>query len=133
MTDFRMPDINEFHLAARLTRDPDLRHLPNGTPVAEFNIVYDHRVKRGDEWEMEPHFFQVQAWDKVADQCHRLGLAKGVPVLIDGKVLQETWKGRKGTKERKTRIRAYRVQRLDWPAKPEDEKGGDTGEDDLPF
>ena len=34
-----MADLNRVTIVGRLTRDPELRHLPSGTPVLEMGVA----------------------------------------------------------------------------------------------
>ena len=41
-----MASLNRVCLLGRLTRNPDVRHSPNGTPVAALGLVVNNRIKR---------------------------------------------------------------------------------------
>ena len=44
-------DINRVTLVGRLTRDPELRHLPSGSPVLEFGLAVNGRQQdSGGQW-----------------------------------------------------------------------------------
>ena len=63
--------INYVTVVGNLTRDPELRFTPNGTPVASFGIAVNKRIqnKSTGEWENDADFFNVVAWFKLAENC----------------------------------------------------------------
>lgn len=116
MSDFRMPDLNQAMVAGRLTRDPDFRYTKNNTAYADFDLAVSRRYRSGEETKEETSFFAVQCWARTAEWV-RDNLTKGRPVLVSGRLKQDTWEDREtGQKRSKVLIVADAVQSLDWAA-----------------
>ena len=143
MPDLRMPELNHVFLVGRLTRDPELRYTPSGTPVCKMGIAASryYSSREGDRKE-ETLFINVTIWDKQAEYCGQ-NLRKGRPVLVEGALRANEWEDKQTGQKRTTiEIRATRVQQLDWPdreatsdTRPEPLKTLDDQppEDDVPF
>lgn len=97
--------INNIFLIGNLTRDPELRFTPNGTPVASFSIAVNKRTqnKQSGEWENDADFFNVVAWFKLAENVAE-SLNKGDRVIISGRLSQESWDDKQGQKRTTYRI-----------------------------
>jgi single-strand DNA-binding protein len=91
--------INNITIVGNLTRDPELRFTPNGTPVASFGLAVNKRVQNKDsgEWTNSADFFNVVAWFKLAENCAQ-SLFKGDRVLISGRLSQDNWEDKDGQK-----------------------------------
>ena len=83
--------INKVFLAGNLTRDPELRYMPSGMPVANFRIAVNrrYRTKNGEESE-EVCFIDVVVYGKMAEVCNEY-LSKGRNVLVEGRLRLDTW------------------------------------------
>ncbi len=57
---------NEIILIGRLTRDPELRYLPNGTPVANFAVAV-YRPFTTQQGQKETDFIDCLAWSKLGE------------------------------------------------------------------
>lgn len=99
---------NKVILMGNLTRDPELRYTPQGTAVSDMTIaVNDPRGEKDNTV-----FADVTVWKKTAEACCQY-LAKGRPVLIEGRLQQDTWEDREtGQKRSKLRVVAHDVQFL---------------------
>jgi len=95
---------NHVCLAGYLSRDVELRFTTKGTAVADVSIAVNHRWKdeAGVEHE-EPSFFNCVAWGRTAEVMNEY-LSKGKPVLIDGRLKQESWED-KQTGEKKYAVK----------------------------
>ena len=61
--------LNKVFLLGNLTRDPDLRYLPNGSGVCEFGLAVNRRfVSNGKEID-ETCFVDIVVWGKAAENC----------------------------------------------------------------
>lgn len=100
-------------LIGRLTRDPELRFLPeNGRAVATFNIAVD-RPFTNIKGERETDFFKIVVWGRQAENCANY-LGKGRLVGIQGRIQTRSYETPQGEKRYVTEIVADRVQFLDW-------------------
>ena len=102
--------INSIVVGGNLTRDPELRYTPSGTALLNMSIANNSvRVNNGEQ-KKETSFFSVDVWARMAENCHKY-LKKGSPVLIEGRVKQDTWE-KDGQKKEKIKIIANRVHFL---------------------
>jgi len=141
MSDLRMPDINMVILAGRLTRDPELRYLPNGTPLCKMGLAVSRFYKTPEgERKEETLFVDVTTWRGTAEFCGE-NLRKGRPVIVEGRLKSDAWEDKStGQKRTKIEVNCMRIQTLDWvdrgaPAaavepRPIEEP---IPEDDVPF
>jgi len=126
--------LNRVVLIGRLTRDPELKYLNDGTAVSNFTLAVE-RGYSGRDGEKPVDFIPVVAWRKLGESCAEY-LGRGRLAAVSGRLQ---------IRKRKTPERTYinpevvaeEVKFLDWP-KPrkndlkgvrEIEKG--RGEDDL--
>ena len=58
--------VNQVNLAGNLTRDPELRFTPNGTPVAKVAIAVNNRIKKGQDWVDDPCYIDITVFGKRA-------------------------------------------------------------------
>ena len=89
-------DINRVTLVGRLTRDPELRHLPSGSPVLEFGLAVNGRQQdSGGNWVDKPNFFDVKVYGNQAEFLSQY-LQKGRRVGIDGRLDWRSWEAQDG-------------------------------------
>jgi len=134
-----MANLNRVILLGNLTRDPEVRYTPSGTPVARLGLAVNNRVKQGDEWRDDPCFVDVVVFGKQAESCGEY-LNKGRTILIEGRLQYRTWESQEGQKRSKHEVLADRVQFL--PKAARMGEGGFSGDvhegeaiddDDVPF
>jgi single-strand DNA-binding protein len=144
-------DINRVTLVGRLTRDPELKHLPSGTPVLEMGVAVNGRMQDdGGNWVDKPNFFDVKVFGNQAEMLSQ-HLAKGRRIGIDGRLDWRSWEAQDGSKRSKVDVVAQSVQFLDSrqdgegagggqyvPAGAATSGGGDDfpttpADDDIPF
>jgi single-strand DNA-binding protein len=107
-----MANINRVVLVGNLTKDPELRHTPGGTPVCSLRIAVNSR--RRDEtgnWVDKPNYFDVSIFGNQAESSAQY-LSKGRPVGIDGRLDWREWDAQDGTKRQAVQIIAESVQFL---------------------
>jgi single-strand DNA-binding protein len=95
-----MANINRVVLVGNLTKDPELRHTPGGTPVCTLRVAVNSR--RRDEsgnWVDKPNYFDVSVFGNQAESCTQY-LAKGRPVGIDGRLDWREWDAPDGSGKR---------------------------------
>ena len=106
-------DINRVTLVGRLTRDPELRHLPSGSPVLQLGLAVNGRQKdEAGNWTDKPNFFDVKVFGNQAEMLSQ-HLAKGRRVGIDGRLDWSSWEAQDGSKRSKVEVVAFQVQFLD--------------------
>lgn len=79
-------------LIGNLTRDPELRYTPKGTPVASFRLATNRqwRESTSDELREETQYTDIVVWSKLAEICNQW-LKKGMKVYIEGRLSTRTW------------------------------------------
>jgi len=148
-------NINRVVLTGNLTRDPELRSTPSGTPVCGLRVACNTRRKDSSgQWVDKPNFFDVTVWGAQGENCSQY-LSKGRPVAIDGRLEWREWEAKDGSGKRQSvDIIADSVQFLgsrdggeengsrftpqsDVPADTADFQpaaaGGGSADDDIPF
>jgi single-strand DNA-binding protein len=81
-----MPALNVMLLVGHLTRDPEVRDSPTGTPVATLGLAVNTRVKGQDsQWREAPCFVNVVVFGNQAEACGEY-LEKGAPALVEGRL-----------------------------------------------
>ncbi len=119
--------LNKVFLLGNLTRDPDLRYLPNGSGVCEFGLAVNRRfVSNGKEID-ETCFVDIVVWGKSAENCKQF-LEKGSQVLVEGRLQYDQWEDRNGGGKRsRLRVVADQVQFM---SRRGGESGGNYGQND---
>lgn len=108
-----MSTFNKIILIGRLTRDPELRYTPNGTPVAHFTLAVDRR-RPSKEGERETDFIDIVAWQKLAEICQQF-LGKGRLVAVEGRLQIRNYETQDGQKRKAVEVIANEMQILDKP------------------
>jgi len=85
-----MNALNSILLEGNLTKDPELKELPSASVVCSFSIASNRSFKKGDEWEQEVSYFDVEAWGKLGESVGR-NCNKGRGVRVVGRIKQERW------------------------------------------
>lgn len=103
-----MGGFNKVILVGHLTRNPELRYTPNGTPVASFGIASNRRFKQNDELKEEVMFIDVVVFGKPAENAAQY-VSKGRQILVDGRLQQRRWETDDGQKRSKHEVVAERL------------------------
>lgn len=120
-----MANFNKAFILGNLTRDPELRYLPNGTAVATFTIASNrvYTLQSGEKKE-EVTFIRVVVWGRRAETCGEY-LSKGSQAFVEGRLQSRTWEGQDGQKRTTIEIVADNVQFLGRP-KREGQQAADS-------
>lgn len=102
--------INKAFIYGNLTRDPETRALPNGTPVSSFSVATNrvYKDKAGVKQE-SVDFHNVVVFGRQAEIVQQY-LRKGSPVFVEGRIQTRSWDDKEGKKQYRTEINAERVQ-----------------------
>lgn len=120
-----MANLNSITLAGNLTRDPELRTLPNGSAVANFGLAINRRWKGSDgETKEETTFIDIECWGRTGELASQY-LRKGSSCLIQGRIKFETWDDKDGGKRSRHKAVAETLQFLD-RAGARDDHAGDS-------
>lgn len=105
-----MAGFNNVVLLGNLTRDPELRYIASGTAVCDCSIAVNEKVKKGNDWVDEVHFFDLTIWGRRAEVVNEY-LGKGSQILVKGKLRQERWE-KDGRKHSKVKVNVDEVTML---------------------
>jgi single-strand DNA-binding protein len=142
-----MATMNRVFLMGNLTKDPELRYTPSGTPVANLRLAVNNTFKdQNGQKKEDVCFVTVVVWSKQAELCNQY-LKKGRPVLIEGRLIYRSWE-QEGKTRSTIEVRADRVQfmgrrdetpgpdAMDEPVSPVEEpvgEGASVHDEEPPF
>ena len=95
--------VNKVILIGNLTRDPELRYTPQGTPVASFGLATNREWTVDGVKKEAADFHNVVAWNKLGELCAQL-LAKGSKTYVEGRLQTRDWVDNDGNKRYKTEV-----------------------------
>ena len=119
-----MAGFNKVILMGNLTRNPELRYTPNGTPVASFGLAVSRRFKQGEDLKEEVCFVDIVVFGKQAEHCGQY-LSKGNGAIVEGRLQQRRWETEDGQKRSKHEVVA---QTVTFMPKRQDGSAGGGGE-----
>lgn len=111
-----MASFNKVILMGNLTKDPEIRYTPSGTPVATFSLAVNRRYKQGEELKDEVCYIDIVVFGKQAENCGQY-LSKGNGVIVDGRLQQRRWETDDGQKRSKHEVVAQSINFL--PKRPD--------------
>ena len=85
--------LNNITLMGRLTRDPELRHTQNGTPVTSYTLAVERDF--GDNGDKVTDFIDIVAWQKSAEFANTY-FYKGQLIAVKGRLQTRKWIDRDG-------------------------------------
>lgn len=128
-------------LVGNLTRDPEVRHIPSGTAVANVGLATNKSVKKDDKYVDKTSFHDLVFWGRQAEVCGEW-LQRGSQIFVEGELEYDEWEDKEtGHKRRKAVINVREFKMLG-------KKGGggnttattttasndvDIPDDDVPF
>ena len=140
--------LNKVTLIGRLGNDPEVRHMPNGNPVANISIATSRRWKdkQSDEKREETEWHRIVCFNRLAEIVGE-HLKKGSMIYIEGRIRTNKWQDQSGQDRLTTEIVAEQMTMLDrkndstsgQPSSPQQsapQQQAPTGQpfdDDLPF
>ena len=101
--------MNSVNLVGRLARDPELRYTNNQTPVCQFTLAVDRRVKPGEERQAD--FIRITVFGKVAENAAKY-LTKGKQAAVTGRLQTGSYQNKNGDTIYTTDVIAAEVQFL---------------------
>lgn len=134
-------------IAGNLGSDPEMRYMPDGTPVTNFSVATNRRWtdRASGEPREETVWFRVSAWGRQAEIANEY-LSKGRQVLVEGRMQSDPQTGgpriftrQDGTAGASYELRAFSVQFIG--GRDSGGLSGDAGfegppaqeEDEIPF
>jgi len=104
--------VNKVILIGRLGKDPEVKYLPSGAPVAKFSLATDESFKdRTGEQQKHTEWHNIVAWNKLAEICGEY-LTKGKQVYIEGSIRSHQYEDQAGNKRTSYEIVARDMRML---------------------
>ena len=77
-----------------LTRDPEMKTTPKGTPVCQLGMAVNRTYKdpSGEQHE-ETTFVDIEAWGWQAETISKY-VSKGRPLFVEGRLKLDTWENK---------------------------------------
>ncbi len=99
-----MRSLNKVLLIGNLGSDPEIRHTPGGTPVANFRLATNEAfTDRSGNKQTRTEWHRIVAWSKLAEICGQY-LKKGRQVYIEGRIQNRQWDDQQGQRRYMTEI-----------------------------
>lgn len=104
-----MASVNKVILVGNLGSDPEVRFLPSGQPVGNFNIATTEKwtAKDGNPGE-RTEWHRIVVFGKSAENCKEY-LKKGRQVYVEGRLQTREWQDKEGQKRKTTEVIAQSV------------------------
>lgn len=104
---------NKLIVVGNLTKDIELRYMPNGSALAKSAIATSHRYKsQTGESKEEVCFLDFNMFGRSAEIANQY-LKKGSKVLLEGRLVFEQWTAQDGTNRSKHSLRVDTMKMLD--------------------
>ena len=96
--------VNKVILVGNLGKDPEVRHLENGTAVANFPIATSESYKDREGNRIDQtEWHNVVVWRKLAEIAESY-LKKGSQIYLEGKLRTRSWDDQQGNKRYTTEV-----------------------------
>src|SRR3989344_3424218 len=102
-------NVNKVLIIGNLTRDPEMRSLPSGQPVANFGVATNRFWTKDGARQKQAEFHNIVLFGRLAEIAKQY-LAKGSIVFIEGRIQNRSWDGKDGQKKYRTEIVGERLQ-----------------------
>lgn len=95
-----MANLNKVFLIGNLTRDPELRVTPRGTPICQFGLAISRQFKdESGQTREEATFVDVEAWGKQGETISKY-VTKGRPLFVEGRLRFDQWEDKTSGQKR---------------------------------
>lgn len=102
-------NLNKAFIIGNLTRDPEIRNLPSGQPVASFGIATNSFFQKDGQKQQRAEFHNIVLFGRLAEIAKQY-LTKGSLAMIEGRIQTRSWEAPDGQKKWKTEIIGERMQ-----------------------
>ncbi len=104
---------NRIILVGNLTRDPELRYMPNGGAVCSTGIATNRKFKKQDgSAGEEVCFVDITFFGRTAEVANQY-LKRGKKILVEGRLKLDQWTDQNGGKRSKHSVVVDSMQMLD--------------------
>ena len=101
--------MNKVIMMGNLARDPEIRYTQSGKAVAGFAIAVNRRTRSDNPQQPTADFFNVTAWEKLADFCGKY-LSKGTRIVLEGRLQSRSYEAQDGSKRNVVEIVATDIE-----------------------
>ncbi len=96
-----MSSFNRVILMGNLTRDPEIRQTQTGTSICRFSIAVNRSFSSQDgSVRDETCFVDIDSFGRTAENISKY-FSKGKPILVEGRLRQDSWEDKQGQKRTK--------------------------------
>ena len=140
-----MRGVNKVILVGNLGRDPEVRYIKDGTPVANLRLATSETWNdQNGQRQERTEWHRIVAWGKLAEIAKEY-MSKGRQIYVEGKLQTRSWDDREGNKRYTTEVKADQIIMLgsrgdsagsrDVSAPPAEPAAApfEATEDDVPF
>jgi single-strand DNA-binding protein len=104
-----MAAVNRVTLIGNLTRDPELRVTPKGTPICQFSLAINRQFKmESGESREEVVYVDIEAWGKQGETIAKY-CTKGKLLYVEGRLKLDEWDD-KETKVKRSKLKVVLEQ-----------------------
>lgn len=106
--------VNKAIILGNVGQDPEIRFLPNGSPVANLSVATSEAWtdKQSGQKQERTEWHRIVAFNKLAEIIQQY-VKKGSKIYIEGKIQTRKWQGQDGQDRYSTEIVAGQLQLLD--------------------
>ena len=123
--------MNKVILSGNLVADPEVRTTPSDKTVASLRIAVRRGWKRAEEGQPDSDFFNVVAWEKLAEFCRNY-LMKGSKILVEGRLQTRSYDAKDGSKRYVTEVIASEIEFASSKGSRSNEGGSDERNESKP-
>jgi single-strand DNA-binding protein len=96
--------VNKAILVGNVGKDPEVKFLPSGSPVANFTLATSERFKdKAGEFQERTEWHNIVAYQRTAEII-RDYVKKGSKLYIEGRIQTRSWDDQSGKKQYRTEI-----------------------------
>lgn len=121
--------LNRVILIGRLTADPELHYLANGTDTTSFKLAVDRPFTNSQTKEREADFLPIVTWRQLAETCANY-LRKGRLCAVEGRIQVRNYDNNEGRKVYVTEVIADNVRFLESSGGSKQQPQQESNEDD---
>ncbi len=104
---------NKVIMIGHLTRDIELKYLPNGTAIGKSSIATNHSYKtQSGEKKDETCFLEFDIFGKPAEIVNQY-VKRGQKILLEGRLVLQQWTAQDGSKRSKHSLRVESFKFMD--------------------
>jgi len=103
--------VNKVILIGNVGKDPEVKHLENGTTLAKFSLATTEVYKKDNEKRSTTEWHNIVAFRNLGDIVKNY-VKKGDALYIEGKIQTRSWEDKDGNRKYITEILCNNIQML---------------------